>query len=581
MKPLCFWMVAVLMVLLLGVQGVNAQSTFQIPLTLSDGLNSSTLRLGFSPTANYCIDSTDHVGIYSEYEAPPFPPAGVYYAVFTEPHGVPSECFPFSYFDFRPFVGANQVDTFRVAFQVGDISPAGYPVTVSWPAGLGTYFSAIQLIDDFDGTLIDVDMLSATSTMITDEAYTAFRVVTTLIGAPPVPVKYLTITPDTIIAKDPIKGKFLKSVKRVKLGKPINPPNWANLLDETVAQGGFAPGAPESDDAGGMVIGVSYMQEVALDKWKVQKIIGDTAWVRVGKWNFKKSIGAGYSELQKTLEDKVGTHDLYIRGLDSTLNPGDLKRKFLKGQFKGIFPKKSKNKLFAELVALKFNIAASYMEKTPAGLGELVYDNDGNSFDEMSVAGISEQANQMMTYWKQYTPEQFQDLYDAVYAINRAFVGPIDTVSFGTVGGTLVLNGAVDVNDVPFLKLGTTPPLRIEPRTTQTESEEYVDFDDEEWDSMDVPAVAKLYNNYPNPFNPTTTIAFRLREESMVTLKVYNTLGQEVVTLLNREEMEAGVQTAQFVANRLASGIYFYRLQVEGLEAGERTFETGKMMLVK
>jgi hypothetical protein len=66
-----------------------------------------------------------------------------------------------------------------------------------------------------------------------------------------------------------------------------------------------------------------------------------------------------------------------------------------------------------------------------------------------------------------------------------------------------------------------------------------------------------------------------------VTLKIYNVLGQEVGTLLDGEEMEDGVQQVQFVADGMASGVYFYVLNAQDVENGERTVETQKMLLLK
>jgi hypothetical protein len=75
-----------------------------------------------------------------------------------------------------------------------------------------------------------------------------------------------------------------------------------------------------------------------------------------------------------------------------------------------------------------------------------------------------------------------------------------------------------------------------------------------------VPRVYALNQNYPNPFNPTTTIEFDLPEPAVVTLIVYNILGQQVATLLDQEDVSEGLHEVEFSANALASGVYFYRV---------------------
>jgi len=79
-----------------------------------------------------------------------------------------------------------------------------------------------------------------------------------------------------------------------------------------------------------------------------------------------------------------------------------------------------------------------------------------------------------------------------------------------------------------------------------------------------LPAAFSLSQNYPNPFNPTTTIRFNLPTSERVTLKVLNVLGQEITTLVNNEEMQAGQHEAIFNASGYSSGVYFYRLYVGG-----------------
>ncbi len=69
-----------------------------------------------------------------------------------------------------------------------------------------------------------------------------------------------------------------------------------------------------------------------------------------------------------------------------------------------------------------------------------------------------------------------------------------------------------------------------------------------------------LSNNYPNPFNPTTTIEFSIPNTSFVTLKVLNMLGEEITTLLN-EEKPSGKYKVEFNGDGLSSGVYFYKLQ--------------------
>jgi len=89
-----------------------------------------------------------------------------------------------------------------------------------------------------------------------------------------------------------------------------------------------------------------------------------------------------------------------------------------------------------------------------------------------------------------------------------------------------------------------------------------------------MPIEYNLLQNYPNPFNPTTTIEFSLPVQSMVTLNVYDILGNQVAELVN-EVKSAGHYTVTFDGANLSSGIYFYKLN-NGSE-----ILTQKMMLVK
>jgi hypothetical protein len=89
-----------------------------------------------------------------------------------------------------------------------------------------------------------------------------------------------------------------------------------------------------------------------------------------------------------------------------------------------------------------------------------------------------------------------------------------------------------------------------------------------------LPTTYSLSQNYPNPFNPTTNINFTLQKASNVTLAVYNVLGQKVASLVN-SFMREGSYTYQFDASKLASGVYFYRIDAGNFTASK------KMILMK
>jgi hypothetical protein len=118
---------------------------------------------------------------------------------------------------------------------------------------------------------------------------------------------------------------------------------------------------------------------------------------------------------------------------------------------------------------------------------------------------------------------------------------------------TVVRNGEV-ASDL-FLKSGTLTLTSIENTNTITS-----DF--------------TLSQNYPNPFNPNTVINFTLPSSGFVKLKVFNSLGKEVETLVN-ENLGKGSYSVDFNASHLSGGVYFYKLETSGFS------ETKKMILIK
>ena len=89
-----------------------------------------------------------------------------------------------------------------------------------------------------------------------------------------------------------------------------------------------------------------------------------------------------------------------------------------------------------------------------------------------------------------------------------------------------------------------------------------------------IPKEYSLSQNYPNPFNPRTTIEFSIPEAELVTLKVYNLLGQRVTTLVS-EILTPGKYKYTWEASQMASGVYIYKIQTGGFQ------QVRKMVLLK
>ena len=89
-----------------------------------------------------------------------------------------------------------------------------------------------------------------------------------------------------------------------------------------------------------------------------------------------------------------------------------------------------------------------------------------------------------------------------------------------------------------------------------------------------IPETYSLTQNYPNPFNPTTKINFAIPKQGFVTMKVYDVLGRVVRNLVN-EVKDAGLYSVDFNASELSSGVYFYKMEVNGFS------DVKRMVLVK
>jgi len=302
---------------------------------------------------------------------------------------------------------------------------------------------------------------------------------------------------------------------------------------------------------------------------------------------FKAVIHGKWKDVLKTLVDKTGQQS----GAPTCLDwfAGGIGTKPIEKIQKALPPAKHNNALLGAAVALKVNIGAGDGGKIEEGgtvFGDLLYVRQVGDpmVNGMTVRAIAESLDNVMRCHPSTLDSggvsNYNAWYNAVSRINASFSGPFDTLSFGQAtggkpaGGT-VATGTKAIMDVPYLyrtSFANNAPSVHAPNIQALEA-------------RNQPAQYRLMQNYPNPFNPTTTIEFALPEDGMVTMKVYNMLGQEVATLIDHQMMDQGTNEVSFDASSLASGVYFYRMIAQGVNedglAGVTITKVMKMMLVK
>ncbi|MGB5894684.1 MAG: T9SS type A sorting domain-containing protein, partial [Ignavibacteriaceae bacterium] len=102
-----------------------------------------------------------------------------------------------------------------------------------------------------------------------------------------------------------------------------------------------------------------------------------------------------------------------------------------------------------------------------------------------------------------------------------------------------------------------------------------------EFISNNIPDEYILFQNYPNPFNPSTKIEFGLVEQSSVSLKLYDIIGQEVAVVIDNKSLPAGILRYNFIAQNLPSGVYIYYLIVRSNVSNKTFKQPKKMVLLK
>jgi len=177
------------------------------------------------------------------------------------------------------------------------------------------------------------------------------------------------------------------------------------------------------------------------------------------------------------------------------------------------------------------------------------------SFNNNTIAGIHDVPGSIIDVYKaninEFSPSAYEWLGSTTVGSNGVFSYEITNPSIEAVSLTATDNNG-NTSGFAFIELIT----------------------DVEKENDEIPERFSLDQNYPNPFNPSTKISFSIPTEEFVTLKVFNSLGEEVAELIN-ETKPAGNYSVSFDASNLSSGIYFYKITAGNF------MELKKMMLIK
>lgn len=198
------------------------------------------------------------------------------------------------------------------------------------------------------------------------------------------------------------------------------------------------------------------------------------------------------------------------------------------------------------------------------------YNGPGNGEDKS--AAISLYRNKIVVTGKSWGSDNTYDIATVSYLINNGNQVEVNRYSMAENSNDLAKDIASKGNII--VVTGYSVIKRDNASSNSYISTLSPGFSSQLESKLTVPAGFSLQQNFPNPFNPVTSIQFNLGELSYVKLSVYDVLGKEVSVLIN-QQLEAGSHKITFIAGNLSSGIYFYKL-----EAGSFS-EIKKMTLVK
>jgi hypothetical protein len=530
-------------VLLVSVSTSSAQSPFEVPLRVTDGVWVDTLYFGILPSANFCIVETDGFNGHFEFFLPPGPPVSFFDARFSWPRsGMNSACFEQgSPNDFRPFTRTAQKDTFRVRAQMG----SGTIMFFSWPASLSSYFSQLTL-RYFDGTAnVYVNMLTDTSVDMTTAGDLAIASIFAVGLYGPEP--YFGLNPASLAFGNIPFGS------RATL--PVTVTN--NGLQDTLSVSGVTTPLEYSvtpNPPGPFPIRLYPGESRGFDVTFAPSVVG----LFNGNVVFTHNAPGGLTSLPvtgrgvcapPTQRARVVVGDSF--GLIATLWFG-----FHPNATLGIDP---------DLCELEIPPIP------PVGAPDARFVNP---------PGCTGLGQGVFNDYRRYVSSTAIDTHLVRF---QPFVGPGYPVTLRWTHSEVqtICDSAVFIDPT-----GSVPRTRMDLRDSVVVSDDQVDrlllyLYGQQLDetgvvqtSPGIPEACVLFQNFPNPFNPSTTIKFSLPKSGHVTLKVYDLLGRETATLVS-EHLSAGTYERMFSSEGFPSGVYFYRLQTDGF------VQTRKLLLLR
>jgi hypothetical protein len=279
----------------------------------------------------------------------------------------------------------------------------------------------------------------------------------------------------------------------------------------------------------------------------------------------KKYAWIGYKKAAELGKLYTGSHTQQSYPIDSFRISGSKNKKLTK------VIKASRNSYdnpaWAQGVLFNMALKASNHNLTPPNFGDLILNIDaylaGRNMKNENLTTIGTTLDSVMTYYELYnvrSSSAFNSLgifvETALKPINNGFSADLADTNY-LVDSNAVKGINQTKNPYAITLLGVKTPTEVGIVNPPAKHSAPVMRSEP---LKNKPTIFSLEQNYPNPFNPSTTISFHLEKPAIVTLKVYNLIGQEIATILAKEDLNSGQYEFNFDAHSFASGIYFYRL---------------------